>query len=290
LSLLQNLSQLRPLLAFEQVKARRQHRLLFGLGVVGVMTALCLVGIYLRISKASDQKAAGFEFLLEHYVNGVNFSIVTLGASLLVILPMVLGVFTASSLAGEIQAGQIRIMALRPVSKWAIFLSKYLSLCGYCFSLLLGTLLLSYAVGALVFGVSGDIFVWDPGIIGGTNKKEFFMKEAVAWQRYGLIYFLSFFTLCSLVAYFLMCAALLKRTASAIALPLGLYFACHIAETMPIMDRVCAYLPTKYLFLGKYSMDLNMDWRPVMHDGMFLCGFTLVFLVVGGIAFCDSDL
>lgn len=289
MSLLQNLRQLRPLLVFEQVKARRQHRLLFGLGVVGVMTALCLVGIYLRVSTAPDKKAAWFESLLRDYVNGVNFSIITLGASLLIILPMMLGVFTASSLAGELQAGQIRIMALRPVSKWAIFLAKYLSLCGYCFSLLLGMMLLSYTVGSLVFGFSGDIFVWDPGIV-GAHQKEFFLKEPVAWQRFGLMYFLSFFTLCSLAAYFLMFSALLKKTAPAIAAPMGLYLACHIVGAMPIMDRLNAYLPTKYLFIGKYTMAPNMDWSLVMHDGTFLVGFTLAYLVIGGIAFCNSDL
>ena len=162
-------------------------------------------------------------------------------------------------------------------------------MCGYCFSLLLGMMLMSYTVGSLLFGMSGDIFVWDPGVV-GSSQKEFFLPEGVAWQRFGLIYLMSFFTLCSLAAYFLMFAALLKKTAPAIAAPLGLYLACHIVGAMPIMSRISGYLPTKYLFIGKYTMAPNVDWSLALHDSTFLVGFTLAYLVVGGIAFCNSDL
>lgn len=282
--------QIMGLTAFECRKLWLQKRFSYSVAVLTVTTILGLTAIHLRLAKeSSTQTCTWLVEIMGKYVNGVNFSIAILGATVFTIMPMIIGIFTATCFAGEQELNQLRTIALRPVPRWAIFLSKFLAMSIFSMFLLLATLTLSYAVGATFFRPSGDIFIWDPAML--VNKQQqFILPESKAWGRLFLIYALSWFTLTYLVALFLMCAALFKKTATAIILPLGFYFSCYFIETMPIMELLKDFLPTRYIFLGKYSMADPILWGAIAYDGLFTLAFTALFLAIGGFVFNSSDL
>jgi len=282
--------QIMGLTAFECRKLWLQKRLHYSAVVLAVTCVLGVIALYMRLAKEnSAQVCAALVDIFSKYVNGINFSIIILGVTVFTIMPMIVGIFTANCFAGEQELNQLRTIALRPVPRWAIFFSKFLAMCAFCVCLLLTTLLLSYAAGAVFFRPAGDIVVWDPALL-VNRQQQFFLPESKAWGRLFLIYALSLFTLTYLVALFLMCSALIKKTATSIILPLGFYFACYFIETMPLMELLKDILPTRYIFIGKYSMADPIPWGSIAHDGLFTLAFTAVFLGIGGYVFNSSDL
>ena len=287
--LLEKTMQLTHLISFEFKKLLLQKRFHSGISIILIMTMLSAVAICMRVNSEISRKAEMVANILEKYINGINFSMLVLIASIFIILPMIVGIFAVISVAGEQQYGQIRTIALRPVSRWSIFLAKFISLSIYSALLLFIMMVISYFVGAFLFGYSGDIYVTDPGILGKTPS-HFFMDEETAWARYFLVYSFALFSLMSFVALFLMFAAIFKRTATAIVVPLGLYFTCHAIGYTPLMENLKPFLPTRYIFVFKYFIAQQIDWSAIGHDCIFLSLFTVAYLLIGAIFFSLSDL
>lgn len=272
---------------FELRKMARRKLLHAGLAVSLFLTFLAAAGIYHKTARHPHRKVASR--LVTELINGVTFSETVLLPGIYMILPMVLGIFAAASFAGEYEKGHLRAVAIRPVSRWQIFIGKFVSLSLYSYLLLGILMIVSYCVGASLFGFSGDVIVFGPAFL-GKGAKVFILPESIAWRRLLLSYFFAGYSLISLTAMFMMFSAIFKRPAVATVFPLGIYYTSYILDALPFMDSLRRFLPTRFLMIWKYVMAENVRWSDMAHDGMFLFAYTAAYLIIGGIAFSSSDL
>lgn len=272
---------------FELRKMFRRRVAHAGIAVSLFLTFLGAVGISMKMSRRPDKKLAGR--LISEMMNGLAFSETILLPGIYMILPMVVGIFAAASFAGEYQNGYLRTIAIRPISRWQIILSKFTALAIYSYILLGILFVVSYSTGALLFGVSGDVIVFGPAFL-GQGSQIFIMQEDTAWVRLILSYTFAGFALISLSAMFLMFSAIFKKTAIAIVCPLGIYYTSYILDAIPFMESLQVFLPTRYLMLWKYVMAENIKWDLMMHDGIFLLLYTVTYLVVAAVVFEKAEL
>ena len=275
------------LTGFELKKMFRRKIAHAGIAVSLFLTFLGALGITIRLTKRPTKEMVGR--LVSEMINGISFAEIILLPGIYMLLPMVVGIFSAAAFAGEYQNGYIRTVAIRPVSRWQIFLGKFISLSIYSYILLGILLVISYATGALLFGMSGDIIVFGPALM-GKGAKIFIMKEETAWVRLLLSYFFSGFALISLSAMFLMFSSIFKKTAIATVFPLGIYYTSYILNSLPFMEDLQRFLPTRYLMIWKYVTTENIQWDMMMHDGIFLTLYTIAYLIIGGVIFSKSEL
>ena len=265
----------------------RRKLLHAGLAVSLMLTFLAAAGIYHKTSRHPGKKVA--ERLVSELINGITFSETVLLPGIYMILPMVLGIFAAASFAGEFQKGHLRAVAIRPIARWQIFTGKFISLSIYAYLLLGILMLVSYGIGAFMFGPSGDVIVFGPAFL-GKGAKIYILPAAIAWQRLALSYFFAGYSLISLTAMFMMFSAIFKRPAVATVVPLGIYYTSYILDALPFMDSLHRFLPTRYLMIWKYVMAENVRWADMAHDGMFLLAYTAAYLIIGCVTFSSSDL
>lgn len=279
-----------PLLSLTDFELRKMFRRKVahaGIVVSLLLTVLGALGIAMRMTRHPNKKMLGR--LISEMMNGLAFSETILLPGIYMLLPMVIGIFSAVSFAGEYQNGYLRTVAIRPVARWQIFFAKFAALSVYSYLLLAILLVVSYTTGAILFGPSGDIIVFGPAFLGkGSNI--FIMSADVAWQRLILSYLFAGYSLISLSAMFLMFSAIFKKTAIATVFPLGIYYTSYILDALPFMESLQRFLPTRYLMIWKYVMAENIKWDMMMHDGFFMLLYTLSYLIIGAVVFAKSEL
>lgn len=287
LNLLARMSGLLALTDFEIRKLFRRKLAHTGIIVSLFLTVLSALGIAMRMNSKHNEKMLGR--LVSEMMNGFAFSETVLLPAIYMLLPMVVGIFSAISFAGELQGGFLRTVAIRPVSRLQIFFSKFITMSVYSYILLFILLVVSYITGSLLFGPSGDIIVFGPAFL-GHGAKIFIMPAEVAFQRLLLSYIFAGYSLISLSAMFLMFSAVFKKTAIATVIPLGIYYTSYILDALPFMESLQRFLPTRYLMVWKYVMAENIAWESMLHDGAILSLYTLAYLAVGAIVFSQSEL
>lgn len=289
LNLLAKIQSLLSLTSFELRKICRRKVAHAGILVSLFLTTLGALGIAMSMKRHPTRGVKRMGLNVWEFMNGVAFAETILFPGIFMILPMVIGVFSAVSFAGEYQNGFIRTVAIRPVSRWQIFLGKFLSVSIYSYVLLAILLLVSYSIGAIMFGPSGDVIIMGNALF-GKGPQFYILNADVAIQRLLLSYFFAGYSLISLSAMFLMFSAIFKKTAIATVFPLGLYYTCYILDALPLMESLQRFLPTRYLMIWKYVLGENIQWENMQQDGCFLLAYTLAYLIIGGVVFSKSEL
>lgn len=290
MNLLEKMRETFALTDFEARKIFRQKKCLAGLAVNLLLTLLVLVGFYLRKTGAIKGHRQEFEGrLITEFINGTSFCITVLLPAIYMIMPMVLAMMAASVLAGEQGNGTLRMMSVRPISRWNVVISKLLAVTLYSLFLLSCLFATSMALGSLFFGYGGDIIVFGPAFI-GKGAGIFIMDSDTAMERAVLAYFFCAYSLLSLSAMFIMSSVIFRNATTAAIVPLGIYYTSYILDALPLMESIQRFLPTRYLMLWKYTMAQEIMWDRMLSDGIFLAIYTLLYVIIAGFVFNGSDL
>jgi ABC-2 type transport system permease protein len=285
--LLRQIRQTSLLTDFEVRKFIRQKSAYVGVIVILMLTVLVAVGYYMRrFHKPGEKTYMGR--LLEEIMNGPAFSMTALFPAIYFLLPMIIGVFVASAFAGEFQGGQIRTIVMRPVSRWAIFFSKFICMSLYGYLLLAILLLVTYVGGGLMFGFSGDLLVLGPAYF-GRGSDIFILNHKEAVYRILLAYFFAGYALVSVTAMFMMFSSIFKKWALSTVVPLGIYYTSYILGLIPMLYDLKRFLPTRYMMIWRYAMGHEVMWDRMINDGIYLGIYTIAYLIIGGLVFSSSD-
>lgn len=288
-NLLAKMKSLLSLTSFELRKMCRRKVAHAGILVSLFLTTLGALGVSMSMKRHPNRGVRRLGLNVWEFMNGVAFSEMMLFPGIYMILPMVIGVFTAVSFAGEYQNGYIRTVAIRPVARWQIFMGKFICISIYAFILLAILMLVSYSIGAIMFGSSGDVIIMGHALF-GQGPRFYILSSDVAIERLLLSYLFAGYSLISLSAMFLMFSAIFKKTAIATVFPLGIYYTSYILDALPFMESLQRFLPTRYLMVWKYTLAENIPWEKMVYDGGFLLAYTLAYLIIGGIVFAKSEL
>ena len=273
------------LTGLEYRKMIRQKLHLIGAGVIAFFTVLSSLGFIMHKINNAKRKIEGET--TSELLNGIAFSMTCLVPAIYILFPMIISIFTAASMAGELQNGQIRTLLLRPVSRWTVFCSKFLIMSFYSFFLVVAIFVMTYTAGAIMFGPTGDVVIFGEIFLGNGSK--FILPENIVMTRLLMMYGFACFSTIYLVAMNLMIAAVVRRVSHAIVVSLGIYYTSYFFQTLIFMKYLHPFLPTRYLSVWRFPVMRDIPWDRVFHDGAIDLCYIASFLIIGGIAFNMTD-
>lgn len=199
--------------------------------------------------------------------------------SITLFLPLMMMVITADLVSSEHSGGTIKLLLTRPVRRWKILLSKYITLILSVSLIVMIFGLLAYLISGLVFGFGG----WKAPVLTGFSVTSGELNTGGAhlvsqWQYLLMEFGLAWFVSLVVATISFMLSVLIKSTAAG----MGVMLACLISGTI-LSSMVSSWESAKYLFMVNLGLISYMDGGAPPVEGMTL-GFSLGVLAIWGAA------
>jgi ABC-2 type transport system permease protein len=304
------LSRMHPLVMNENMKIYRRPRTWVMLGIVlAILLASVVINkIYERPSPdegdyrqrleqritsmeaqlndpnmAADQQYAKYlketvmvsKYALEHNYDTEKqtlWSTVMFSSNLITLLSIFTIVIAADIVAGEFAGGTIKLLLIRPVRRWKILLSKYLSTLLFALFGLVLMLVSAMIIGAVAYGVDGFSIPFLAVKDGAVVERSMFMQSLV---NYGY----ECVSLVMMVTFAFMISSAFRSSSMAIGLSLGLMFLGNMITA--VLQR---YDWIKYFLFSNLNLRQYTAGREPVVEGMTM-GFSIVMLVLYFAAF-----
>lgn len=214
-------------------------------------------------------------YALEHDLDTEKqtlWSTVMFSSNLITLLSIFTIVIAADVVAGEFSAGTIKLLLIRPVKRWKILLSKYLSTLTFALFgllLLLGSAML---IGAVAYGVDGFSIPYLVVKDGAVQERSMFLQALV---NYGY----ECVSLFMMVTFAFMISSAFRSSSMSIGLSIGLLFLGNM-----IVAVLQHYSWIKYFLFTNLNLRQYLPGQKPAVEGMTL-GFSLVMLALYFAAF-----
>ncbi|MGC5326666.1 ABC transporter permease subunit [Brevibacillus sp. SYSU BS000544] len=190
------------------------------------------------------------QYYLDHDINpdapgGPTFSRAFMDQAVSLFLPMMIVVLAVDLISAEHSEGTIKLLLTRPVRRWKILTSKYITLLLFTSLTVLLALVMSYLISGVVFGYRG----WDMPVLTGfkvvageLDTSSVFMLPQ--WQYLLMQYGLGWFV-CIVVGTISFMVSVLIRSAAA---GMGIMMAALISGSI-LTQMASSWDSAKYLFI-----------------------------------------
>jgi ABC-2 type transport system permease protein len=220
------------------------------------------------------------QYYLDHDINPAEpgaptFMRVFLENSIDLFIPLMVMVIASDLVSSEHSLGSIKLLLTRPVRRWKVLLSKYITLC-LAVSLIIAIAgVLSYLISGLVFGYSG----WGAPILTGFNVTETGLNTSEVkllslWKfllmDFGLVWFVSIVV--GTLSFML--SVLIRSTAAG----MGVMLAALISGAI-LSNMVSSWESAKYFFMVNLRLTDYMKGSAPPIEGMNL-SFSMMVLFV----------
>lgn len=177
--------------------------------------------------------------------SGQNYAINTLAGTVSMLFPLLIVVMLAEMIGTEYERGTLKNSLIQPVARNQVLLAKMAAVIVILAFLLLVSMLLSYAIGTLLYG-------WGEGIITGEGRISGVEGIITTVVAYGvsLIPLVSFALLILVI-----CVAIPSGTAS-IGIGIGLFFGMSLFGQL--VEQVQTYLITSHFSLYIYVVETGL--------------------------------
>ncbi|PUA40669.1 ABC transporter permease [Paenibacillus elgii] len=166
--------------------------------------------------------------------------------------------------AGEFQWGTMKLLLIRPVSRWNLLLAKYCSVLLFAALLLALMLLLSWLIGAILFGVKGAT---DPFIF-SRDKQTF--QDIPMVMNISINYGLKMLTLFVIVTLSFVISILFRSSSWAVGISVFILFSGNLLT--PILQHINAGWTKFFLFT-------NLNLEEYFFGSRSIEGMTLPFSI-----------
>ncbi len=211
--------------------------------------------------------------------NGVTFMKGFIQNAVNLFIPLMVMVVAADLVSGEHTAGTIKLLLTRPVERWKILLSKYITLLLSVSFIVLATGLICYLISGAVFGYGG----WTTPVFFGFqfsggdvdfSKVQLIDQWVYVFMEFGLVWFPA--VIIGIMT--LMISVLVRNTAAG----MGIMLAVLISGTI-LTNMVSSWETAKYFFM------VNTQLTTYLSGGMppiktMTLPFSLAVLSVWGVA------
>ncbi len=224
------------------------------------------------------------QYYLDHNINpqepgAPTFLRVFLDNSMQLLLPLMVMIVAADLVSSERSIGTIKLLLTRPVRRWRILLSKYITLVLSISFILFMFGLFSYLISGLFFGYVG----WTAPILTGFTVKAGELNTAGVhlipqWQYILMVFGLAWFVSLVVGTLSFMLSILVRSTAAG----MGVMLAFLISGTI-ISNIASSWEAAKYLFMVNLRLTDYLQGNIPPIEGMSL-PFSLSVLAVWGIA------
>ncbi|HJV47337.1 MAG TPA: ABC transporter permease [Bacillota bacterium] len=224
------------------------------------------------------------QYYLDHNINpnapGAPTFIRTFGGQAVTLLiPLLIMVATCDIVSSEYGGGTIKMLLTRPVRRWKILLSKYITMILSVSAIVFIVVATAFFIPGMVFGFSG----WNMPVLSGFSATSGSLNTSQVhllpqWQyllmEYGLIWFV-----CVIVGTLSFMVSVLIRTTAA---GMGVMLATLISGAV-LSNMVSDWESAKYLFMINMTLPNYLSGAAPPIDGMTL-GFSLAVLSMWGLA------
>jgi len=258
------------LLGSELLLVFRRRRNLALLAVVTVIPIIIGIALRLAGAGATSNNGGGPPFLDQVAGNGVFLTFLALTILLTLVLPLVVSVVSADSIAGEAGYGTLRYLLAVPAGRTRLLGIKYLSVAifGLCAALLISAVSLIF--GVLLFPV-GPVT-----LLSGTT-----VPLAEGLLR---VLFVTLYVAAAMAAFGAVGVAISTFTEHAIGAVAALaviVVASDVADNVPQFAAVHPYLPTHWWTSFDSLLRAPVDTTTLLHG---LLSFGVYLLIFGSIA------
>lgn len=197
--------------------------------------------------------------------------------SIQMLLPLMIMIVAADIVSSEHSSGTIKLLLTRPIKRWKILLSKYITLVFSVSILIFAFGWLSYLISGIVFGFSG----WSAPVLTGFSVEGGVLSTANVhlipqWQYLWMLMGLAWFVSLTVGTLSFMLSTIMKSTAAG----MGVMLACLIAGAI-LSGMVSSWESAKYLFMVNLSLSDYLSGGAPPIEGMTL-GFSLSVLAIWG--------
>ena len=224
------------------------------------------------------------QYYLDHDVNpntpnAVTFTSSFLENSVSLFIPLMVLAVASDLVSSERSTGTIKMLLTRPVRRWRILLSKWVTLILYVSLIVVATVALAYLISGLAFGYEG----WGEPVFVGFEPQgsdiELGAVHAVTRGAYLLMEMgLVWFSAAVVATIALMVSVLLRSTAASLVTMMA-----AVISGMILSNMASSWHSAKYLFNVNLDLTVYLQGTPPPIEGMTL-GFSLAVLGVWGAA------
>jgi ABC-2 type transport system permease protein len=240
---------------------------------IAMLAALALVPILIAIAvrvTGAGSSGRGPAFLADITQNGLFVSFTALVASIPLFLPLTIGVVAGDTIAGEASLGTLRALLIAPAGRLRLLVVKYAGALAFTAAATGVIVLAGVASGAALFPV-GDVVLLSGETIGPAE----FAGRAALLVLYVVL------SMSGLCAIGLFISTLTTIPVGAMAATVVLAGASQIADALPQLDAIHAYLPSHYWLGFGDLLRAPLVWDSFAQNGWLQLGYVVVF---GGLA------
>ncbi|HED08189.1 MAG TPA: hypothetical protein ENI57_08755 [Ignavibacteria bacterium] len=198
-------------------------------------------------------------------------------------VPFLIVLVAGDMLAGEATAGTYRVLLTRPVSRFQVVLSKFLSSLIYSYLLILWLAVLSIVLGIVLFG-TGELIVLQKGLI-------IFAKDDIIW-RFILAYFMAGLSMSTVAALAFFFSSLVENAIGPIITALAIIIVFTIISAVPIdfFQVIKPYLFTNYMFSWRLFFDGTLNYVEIIKSVSVLLAHIVVLFGITAYIFEKKDI
>ncbi len=274
------LTQLR--LEFVKLVRSRQFQLSFA--ALAGFVALMLWGFYSYAArKTGGQAVEQFKYTYESksFFNGITFALYSLMFAFSLLLPVFVAMTAGSQVAGEARAGTLRMIAVRPVSRPSILLSKFAVTALHTFLLMAFFAGLNLLVG-LVFVGWGDLELY-PGPLNLVDEPGKLPRDEALW-RFAYATLTGTWALLVVASIAMLFSVLFENPVTATVATLSIYLTLYITGRVEFFEHLRPYFFTTDMDFWRDVFKPRVPWHSTYHYaavcGAYIFGALLAAVVV----------
>ncbi|WP_042463815.1 ABC transporter permease [Neobacillus dielmonensis] len=220
------------------------------------------------------------QYYLDHDINPAEpgaptFMRIFLENSIDLFIPLMVMVIASDLVSSEHSMGTVKLLLTRPVKRWKVLMSKYITLC-LAISLIVAIAgILSFLISGVVFGYKG----WEAPILTGFNVTDTGLnttdvKLLSLWKFLLMDFGLVWFVALVVGTLSFMLSVLINSTAAG----MGVMLAALISGAI-LSNMVSSWESAKYFFMVNLRLTDYMQGSPPPIEGMTL-SFSLLVLFI----------
>lgn len=243
---------------------------------------------YSQRKAGGGQAVAQFKYTYESrsYFNGLTFALYSVIFSFSLLIPVFVAMTAGASIAGEAQAGTLRMICVRPVSRVTIFLSKFLIVAVHIYLLMAFFIALNLLVGYY--------FGWDdlelfPGPLNLVDEPGRIAREDALW-RFFYASFSGTWALLVVAAIAMLFSVLFESSSMAVVTTLTIYIMLYIIGRVEFFEDLRPYFFTTDMDFWRDVFKPIIPWRSFYHYGSICGAYIFGILLVAVTIFDRKDI
>jgi ABC-2 type transport system permease protein len=273
-------------LRLELTKLVRSKSFYLSFAALAGFVGLMLWGFYSYAQRKTGGLATEqFRYTYESksYFNGLTFALYSVMFSFSLLIPIFVAMMAGNQIAGEARGGTLRMIAIRPVSRVSIFLSKFLVVAFYTYLLMAFFIGLNLLVGLIFIGW-GNLELY-PGPLNLVDEPGKIMRNEALW-RFVWATFSGTWSLLVVAAIAMLFSVLFETPVTATVATVALYLMFYIVGRIEFFEHLRPWFFTTDMDFWRDVFKPNVPRSSFYHYGS-ICGAYIFGILLTAICIFD---